>query len=106
MYKIMEKKNDSVKTLFHGINRSRTVSLGKWLQADVKEVTDGSKNSTYISGWHMLPTHKECVAYLEKFRHKDNKVIVKCRTKGKTWPKTQSRANVILSEWIYLEAIV
>ena len=102
----MDYEDGKLKTLFHGINGSRTVPLDTWLQADIKEVTDGSKNSTYISGWHTLATYNECVDYLERFTKVDNKVIVKCKVKGNTWPKTQSRANVVLSEWVYLEEIV
>lgn len=41
-YKIVEVVDGKIKTLFHGINKSRTMPEGIWLEADVKMGRDGS----------------------------------------------------------------
>lgn len=104
-YKIMDYEQGQLKTLFHGLNGSRTVPMFKWLQADVKEVFDGSTGTRYMSGWHVFDSHDECKEYLKLFTKVKNKVIARCKVKGKMWPKSHSRSNVQLAEWLYIVGV-
>jgi len=101
-YKIVERKNTNIKTLFHGVEGSRILNLNRWLKSEQKLVKDGTSKTWYKSGWHILPTYKDCVDYLEFFKHRDTKEIVKCKAKN-IWPKSHSRGNVFLAKWILIE---
>ena len=101
-YKIVDDHDGILKTLFHGVNRSKVLTLNKWLQAEIKDVRDGSCQKTYKSGFHILPSYKEAADYLTRFTYTDKKKIVKCRAKN-IWPKTHSRSDVHLAEYIYIE---
>lgn len=105
-YKIVEiDKKGNIKTLFHGVNRSRILSLNTWLDADMKFVKDGTSKTEYLSGWHILKSPQECRDYLEFFKHKNNKRIVKCKAKN-IWPKSHSRKPVFLAEKIFIEGMI
>jgi len=101
-YKIVDDHNGILKTLFHGVNRSKTLTLNKWLKAEIKDVRDGSCQKTYKSGFHILKTYEECKEYLKRFTHIDKKKIVKCKAMN-VWSKTHSRSNVYLAEYIFIE---
>ena len=59
-YKIVEVVDGAVRTLFHGLEGSRTMPEGVWLRADEKFVRDGS-STWYLSGWHvLLSRHEAC----------------------------------------------
>jgi len=101
-YKIVETdKKENIKTLFHGINRSRLLKVGEWLKAEMKMVTDGPNSSEYLSGFHIAPTYEECVEYLKAFKHRHNKKIIKCEAKN-IRPKSHSRHNIFLAEYILI----
>ena len=101
-YKIVElDKKENIKTLFHGINRSRLLKVGKWLKAEMKMVRDGPNSSEYLSGWHIAPTYEECVEYLKAFKHRHNKRIIKCEAKN-IRSKSHSRHDIFLAEYIYI----
>lgn len=104
-FKIVDYEKGKLKTLFHGVNGSRTIEKGRWLKADVKTVHDGSSGTEYESGWHILPTYDECKDYLKKFKHLKKKKIIKCKAKN-IRPKTHSRDNVYLSEYLYVEEVL
>lgn len=100
-YKIVEKDSDgNYRTLFHGINRSRKLPVGKWIKSDQKIVSDGSSGTKYISGWHVMDDHDACKKYLERFTAARELVIVECKIKGDYWEKSHSRDEVYLSEYI------
>ena len=99
-FKIMDFDKGEVKTLFHGLNGSKTVPRFTWLDAVVKEQAyDGggeggfTTSTKYRSGWHVLETKEQALAYLHKFRNLDKKVIVKVTTEGKRWKKEHSPAE-------------
>jgi hypothetical protein len=81
MWRIIEKKNDKLHTLFHGVKKSRVIPRNKWLTAENKVVNDGIGQS-YISGFHCLETRKECRKYARQFKKKDGRFFVKIKTKG------------------------
>jgi hypothetical protein len=87
----MDYEDGHLKTLFHGIGGSRTVKQWVPIHADIKfKVKDGTSKSTYTSGWHVLETKAQAVAYLHKFKNLDKKVIVKCKASGDIWKKGHS----------------
>ena len=67
-YKIMEVVDGSNKTLFHALNGSRTVPRERWLKANNVMCKDGTSKTSYLSGWHVLPTREDCEAYLKSFK--------------------------------------
>jgi len=101
-YKIVEQQNTVIKTLFHGLNGSRILPINKWLKAEKKLVRDGTSKTYYESGWHIMPTYKECVEYLKVFQNLDTKKIMKCKAKD-IRPKSHSRSNVYLADYILIE---
>jgi hypothetical protein len=101
-FKIVDNHNGILKTLFHGVNGSRVLKTNEWLKADIKDVRDGSCQTYYKSGWHVLSTYEECAEYLKRFTYTDNRKIVECKAKN-VWPKTHSIANVYLAEYILIK---
>lgn len=102
-YKIVELyPNGDVKTLFHGVNRSRLLPKGKWLEAEEKMVRDGSCQTYYLSGWHILPTKEDAQEYLTRFKKRLELLkIVPCEAE-EVRPKTHSNAPVFLAKRIRL----
>ena len=99
-YKIVEFENGKVKTLFHGLNNSRVLPTDTWLSAEKKMVCDG-KGPLYLSGWHVLPSYELCEKYLQRFRNRKTKAIIKCFAKDLR-PKKHSRSQVFLADHIYV----
>ena len=99
-FKIVEYEKGQIRTLFHGLNGSRKMPVGKWLTAIKKQVKDGTSKTTYLSGWHVLLHYKECENYLLKFTKRLDKLkIVECEARGLR-PKTHSPDNVWLADQI------
>jgi hypothetical protein len=98
-WKIVEKdeKTGTYKTLFHGLNGSRTLPQNTWLIANEKMVGDGTSKTRYLSGFHILKTYDDCEEYLTYFRTPKNRVIVPCLAKGNIRPKSHSRHPVFLA---------
>jgi hypothetical protein len=101
-WKIIEQdeKTGAYKTLFHGLNGSRTLQRNVWLTAIEKMVGDGTSKTRYLSGFHILTTKKDCEKYLTYFRTPKNRVIVPCLAGGNIRPKSHSRHPVFLSQEI------
>lgn len=99
-YKIVEKGEDGkLRSLFHGTDGTRIMEEGIWLKAQIREAAkDGTSKTTYKSGWHVLPTLKECKEYLSRFKCRlDRLVIVEVEIGSDVWEKTHSPSNVFLS---------
>ena len=107
-YKIMDLKKGDLKTLFHGVNGSRTIPIFEWIKADLKrDARDGSSTATYTSGFHVLETQAQAEKYLERFRNLENKVIVRCRIGRLRWHKEHSPADGLwLAEYMYICGVV
>jgi hypothetical protein len=102
-YKIVDIDEDgNIKTLYHGVNKSRILRIGQWLEAEKKMVRDGSCQTRYESAFHVLPSYEECIKYLRKFKRLDQKRIVTCKAK-KVRAKKHSKADVFLAEKILIE---
>ena len=96
-YRILDYDGEVFKTLFHGLNGSRKLKTGRWLKAERKLVSDGTSNKRYESGFHILPSMLDCMIYARKFRHFQNRVLVKIKYRGGR-PKEHSRHPVILAD--------
>ena len=104
-YKIVDYDGTNYKTLFHGVNGSRTLEFNTWLESVTKQVTDGSNNRSYMSGWHITPNYGECIKYLKNFKNTAPKRIVKCQAKD-IWPKPKARGDIWLAKHILIEGEV
>jgi hypothetical protein len=91
-FKIMNFEDGKLKTLFHGVNGSKTVAQWTPIHAEMKwNAVDGaSSGPKYTSGWHVLETVEQAKAYLTKFKNLKTKVIVKCKASGQIWKKKHS----------------
>lgn len=103
-YKIMDYEKGKLKTLFHGLNGSKTIPMYEWLKAKVAVVHDGTNGTSYMSGWHVFETYNECQEYLKYFKNLKFKVIAKCKAQD-LWDKKHSKGNVILARWLYVMGI-
>ena len=95
-WRLLRVKDGRPHTLFHGYRGSRWLPQDKWLRAVEKQVWNPGKKGKspgFISGWHVLPTKRECVEYLERFTAKDD--IVVCRVEVRV-PREKPRSKVTL----------
>ena len=107
-YKIVEIKNGKVRTLYHGVNKSKEIKLDQWNKADKKMVRDGVKCKYYLSGWHFLLTKEECQKlFNESFRVKKDRYIIKCEFRGDIRPKHSEEKGkpYFLADEIYVSNI-
>jgi hypothetical protein len=101
-YKIVEIVDGQIKTLFHGLNGSRTMPRGVWLDAVQKQVKDGTSKTTYLSGWHVFLTQDDAFEYIDRFTKRiDFLQVVECwiETNGLR-SKDHSPAPVMLAKRI------
>lgn len=96
-YKIVEKHGDKIKTLFHGLNKSRIIPLNTWLEAEEKMVTDG-KGTAYLSGWHVLLDYEKAVEYLSRFTTRTELLEVVPVLVKNIRPKRHSNSDVYLAK--------
>ena len=104
-YKIVEQHGLHLKTLFHGLDGSRTLPYGRWLTAVKKPVKDGTSKTTYLSGWHVLKTRDAAKDYLRAFTKRlDILKIVPVDVRGEVRRKEHSRSEVYLVDEIKLHS--
>lgn len=102
-YKIFEVDNKNIKTLFHGWNGSRTLPIGEKLYAIKKQVTDGSRQNSYLSGWHVFLDYKEAEKYLPRFTKPRTLDIIPVKIDANTIrPKPNASGDVYLADWILI----
>jgi len=106
-YRICERKNEQLHTLFHPINGSRVMPIGIWMEAEVKPVRDASKTKgkEYISGFHCMETLQEMRDLKRMFKKPRDLVIVECEVEG-VRRKKHSRHNVLLVDKMKLIRVV
>jgi len=100
-WKIVEKKNGKLYSLFHGNQGSRELPLGQWVSADIKKVHDGTNGTQYTSGWHVIATKSEARRYLKKFTADRVLLVVPCRARNVS-PKHHSRFDVHLAKALFI----
>lgn len=96
-WRLFEEKDGALFTLFHGLNGSRRLPEGTWLEAAVKPVRDGAGNSYYQSGWHVF-ADESGLEYLGRFRKPRRLVAVQVEVRG-VRPK-DTNPSVLLAEWM------
>jgi hypothetical protein len=90
------------KTLFKGINGSRTIPFNQWLIADKKPVKDKYPDGKeYMSGFHVFLDRDTAEEYLRRFRKPVERVIVKCLARGLREKPTNS--SVHLADELYID---
>ena len=105
-YRICERKDNKLHSLFHGTKGSRYFPIGEWLVADKKTVKDGSCATYYESGFHVLFTLEETKEFLRKmFRAPKDRVIVQCEVEG-IRPKSHSKHAVYLADKMKIIGVV
>ena len=102
VYKIVEKKDDIIKTIFHGCNKSRILPQGKWIRAENKMVNDGGGGKRYLSGWHVIKNEEAAIHFLRtKFRKRlDKLTVIPCMAIALRQKPTNPL--VYLADWIKL----
>lgn len=99
-YKIVEVVDGKIKSLFHGLNGSRTMPEGVWIKADERMVRDGTGDRMYVSGWHVFLELHQAIHYLKRFTARPDLLkVVECKVRG-IRPKYHSPAPVILARRI------
>ncbi len=99
-WKIVEVVDGNIRTLFHGLDGSRTVPTGKWLKAERKLGSDGTGKRKYFTGWHVLLSKADAEEYLKVFTTRLHLLkIVECEIGGYR-PKEHSPSPVYLSNWL------
>ena len=100
IYKIVIKENNLIKTLFHGVNRTRILPINSWLKADKKIRKDGSNGKEYLTGFHCFKSKEKAIKFMNRFRTNKNRIIVECKAKGLRQKPTNQ--NVFLADEIYI----
>lgn len=100
-YKIVEEVGENLLTLFHaGGTGTRVIPRGVWIRAHEAQVRDGSGDRTYLSGHHVFLTREDCVAHLDRFRARRERLrIVRVLVRG-IRSKAHSPAPVMLARRI------
>ena len=104
-YRLLRVKDGKPHTLFHGFHGSRCLPQDKLLRAVERQVWNPGKKGKspgFISGWHVLPTKKQCVKYLERFTAKDD--IVVCRVIV-AQPRYKPRSKVFLARYMKIDSL-
>ena len=81
-YKIFDLSEDGPKTLFHGVNGSRLLPINEWVEAEIKPVTDGSRQEPYLSGFHAYPSLDAVRKWIAGAKNTDNRVVVSVQVDG------------------------
>ena len=95
-YRLLRVKNGRPHTLFHGYHGTRALTQDKLLRAVSRHVWNPGKKGKspgFTSGWHVLPTKRECVEYLEKFTAKADIVVCRVLVAGVS-PKPRSKVSL------------
>lgn len=92
-----------LKTLFHGVNGSRIVPHGVWLQADTRLVRDGTGDNWYHGGFHVVADMDTLLSYLNRFTAPRRLVAVEVNARGLR-PKP-TNPNILLADEMYVPTL-
>lgn len=96
-WRLFEERGGNLHTLFHGLNGSRVIPEGQWLEAVVKPVRDGANQERYDSGWHVF-ADESGLEYLGRFRNPRRLVAVEVEV-DIVRPKP-TNPNILLAQWM------
>lgn len=106
-YKIFEKKDGKLLTLFHGNFGSRVLPIGEWITCQIREnAKDGTSKHTYRSGFHIIPTLDETMAYLQRFKAPRELVIAEVLYPSDFWEKEHSPSNIRLASSMFIVGVI
>jgi hypothetical protein len=97
----VDEHNTYPKTLFHGVQGSRQLPLGEWIKAEKKMVTDGSRSSHYLSGFHVYKTVEDVKEWFKRAKHLQNRVVVEVSAR-QCRQKPCAIRPTILSDWLFI----
>lgn len=101
-YRIVDvDENNNYKSLFHSVlNGRRLMPKNMWIKA-IKRIGSEGVGRRYRTGFHVLPTLKQCHKYASKFKIKDRRRIISlyCKDLRK---KKHSPSPVMLAGEIYI----
>jgi len=97
-YKIVEKKNSNLYTLFHGIGGTRKLPIDTWIEGEIRENVMDGHGTKYTSGIHIIEGKENAEEYLKRFKRTD-RVIVECHAEGLR-RKEKSKSYVYLANRI------
>jgi hypothetical protein len=100
-YRIVELKGGHPHTLFHGVKGRRKLPVNRVIEADRKQVRDGT-GPYYESGFNVLLDHQACEQYLERFVAPRELRVVKVLVNENLRVKEHSRSEVYLADRMYL----
>jgi len=103
-FRVFEDRGEKPTTLFHGNNGSRTLPTDERLVSDTSITHDGSGGSCYVSGWHLVPSVKQCYDYLGQFSADRKLVICPVRVWGLVWEKAHSPHEIYLAKNMKVQA--
>lgn len=101
-YKIVEWKNGDPHTLFHGIDGSRRLPRGRWIEAEKKQGVDGGGQEPYLTGIHVFRNRKKAEGYLDNFRVEKDRRVIEVRATGLRQKPTNG--HVWLADRIFIPA--
>lgn len=104
-YRLYEEKDGALYPLQH--KTGTPVSIGTWMEADVKLARDGSGNRWYKAGFHATLCASDVIAYREHFRpaRRERLRVVKVTIRD-CWHKAHSPAPIMLARYMRVEGTV
>ena len=96
-YKIFDvDEKGTLRFLFHGLNRTRVVTQGKWIKANKIHGYDGSGGTIYLTGFHFFGTKEEAEQWPGDMT---GRAVVKIEARG-VRRKEHSKWNTYLADEI------
>lgn len=82
-WRFFELKGNNYYTLFHSVNGSRKIPVGKWITAKQSIVCDGSHGKKFRGGFHVFDSFEYGIDFIKKFKKKRTVAIVRIDVFGK-----------------------
>ena len=95
-YRLFEWKDGKYLTLFHGINGSRVVPVGKWIKAKQSIVYEGQHGKRYRAGFHIFKSLSMIPIFINKFKAHRALAVVRVEIRGNIRNKP-SNPNIFLA---------
>lgn len=107
VYRICERRGGKLLTLFHSNDGSRVLPLNVWLNANVKPVRDGSRETAkeYSSGFHVFKDIDTCRSFIKRFKAPRELVLIECEVIDLR-KKEHSPFHIFLAEKIKLLRVI
>jgi len=99
-WRLLRDRRGMPTTLFHGVGGSRVLPLNRWIDAEIKTVHDGSKDTAtpYLSGFHVMESFDDLMKFTNRFRKIEDLYMVLVDVGGEIRDKEHSPSNILLAE--------